>query len=42
MTEVEWEPDRAPLLGEHNRELYCEEMGLSARELSQLRAAGVV
>jgi crotonobetainyl-CoA:carnitine CoA-transferase CaiB-like acyl-CoA transferase len=42
MSEVAWASDRAPLLGEHNRELYCEEMGLSARELSHLRAAGVV
>jgi len=42
LSEVEWEPGRAPLLGEHNRELYCEEMGLSGRDLSQLRAAGVV
>src|SRR3990172_3377584 len=42
MSEVAWEPGRAPLLGEHNREVYREEMGLSARELSQLRAAGVV
>jgi crotonobetainyl-CoA:carnitine CoA-transferase CaiB-like acyl-CoA transferase len=42
MSEVEWEPGRAPLLGEHNREVYCEEMGLSGRELAHLRAAGVV
>ena len=42
MSEVAWASDRAPLLGEHNREVYCEEMGLSARELSYLRAAGVV
>ena len=42
MSEVAWEPGRAPLLGEHNREVYCEEMGLSGRELAQLRAAGVV
>jgi hypothetical protein len=39
---MEWGADRAPLLGEHNREMYCEEMGLSGRELSHLRAAGVV
>jgi len=42
MSEVAWEQRRAPLLGEHNREVYREEMGLSGRELSQLRAAGVV
>ena len=42
MSDVVWEAGRAPLLGEHNREVYCEELGLSARELARLRAAGVV
>jgi len=42
MSEVEWEAGRAPLLGEHNEELYCGEMGLSRGELVRLRAAGVV
>jgi len=32
----------APRLGEHNREVYCGELGLSAAELAVLRAAGVV
>ena len=32
----------APHLGEHNMEVYCGELGLSAEELAMLRAAGVV
>jgi crotonobetainyl-CoA:carnitine CoA-transferase CaiB-like acyl-CoA transferase len=42
MSNMEWRPGRAPLLGEHNEELYCEEVGLSKRDLSRLRAAAVV
>ena len=42
MSEVQWRAWRAPLLGEHNRELYCGELGLSAEGLARLRAAGVV
>ena len=42
MDEVHWRAGRAPLLGEHNRELYCGELGLGATELARLRAAGVV
>jgi len=42
MSNVEWRAGRAPLLGEHNREVFCDELGLGARELSRLRAAGVV
>ncbi|HLI80894.1 MAG TPA: CoA transferase [Candidatus Binataceae bacterium] len=33
---------RPPLIGEHNREIYCGEMGMSDRELSQLQAGGVI
>jgi crotonobetainyl-CoA:carnitine CoA-transferase CaiB-like acyl-CoA transferase len=40
--EVAWEDGRAPLLGEHNEDIYCEEMGLAARDLARLRAAGAV
>lgn len=33
---------RPPLLGEHNRQIYLEELGLSRQELEALRAAGVI
>ena len=33
---------RAPLLGEHNEELYIGELGMGADELAELRARGVV
>jgi len=42
MSSVEWHPGRAALLGEHSDEIYCEEMGISRRDLARLRAAGVV
>jgi len=42
MSGVEWRPGRAPLFGEHNEELYCDELGLSRRDLARLRAAGVL
>jgi crotonobetainyl-CoA:carnitine CoA-transferase CaiB-like acyl-CoA transferase len=33
---------RAPLIGEHNEEIYCEELGLSKDELDKLAREGVV
>ena len=42
MSEVGWSAGRAPLLGEHNAEVYCEEMGMSREDLLRLRAAGIV
>jgi crotonobetainyl-CoA:carnitine CoA-transferase CaiB-like acyl-CoA transferase len=42
MGEAPWTSGRAPLLGEHNGEVYGEELALSGRELSLLRAAGVL
>jgi crotonobetainyl-CoA:carnitine CoA-transferase CaiB-like acyl-CoA transferase len=37
-----WRSGRAPLLGEHNVDVYYGELGLSPRELARLAAAGVV
>jgi crotonobetainyl-CoA:carnitine CoA-transferase CaiB-like acyl-CoA transferase len=42
MSAVEWRAGRAPLLGEHNENLYCDEMGLSREDLARLRAVGVI
>lgn len=33
---------RAPLIGEHNQEVYCGELGLSLRDLAALKYAGVI
>jgi crotonobetainyl-CoA:carnitine CoA-transferase CaiB-like acyl-CoA transferase len=33
---------RAPLIGEHNREVYCGELGLSAAEFEKLKPEGVI
>ena len=42
MSAIGWPAAPAPLLGEHNTDIYCEEMGLSREDLVRLRAAGVV
>jgi CoA:oxalate CoA-transferase len=41
-SETPWQPGRAPLLGEHNDEVYREKLGLTALELSSLRERGVL
>jgi crotonobetainyl-CoA:carnitine CoA-transferase CaiB-like acyl-CoA transferase len=33
---------RAPLIGEHNREIYADELGISTEQLAALAAAGVI
>ena len=33
---------RAPLIGEHNEQVYIKELGLSAAELARLKGAGVI
>ena len=32
----------APLLGEHNKEIYCDELGMTSDDLVALRAEGVI
>lgn len=42
MEETPWQTGRAPLLGEHNVEVYGRYLGYQPRELVQLRGAGVI
>lgn len=42
MSASPWATRRAPLLGEHNRDVYCGELGLTVRSLTRLAAAGVI
>ncbi|TMB67944.1 MAG: hypothetical protein E6J43_07480 [Chloroflexi bacterium] len=42
MSGVDTSAGRAPLLGEHNEALYCDEIGFSPRDLGRLRAAEVI
>lgn len=37
-----WQVGRAPLLGEHNEQVFCGELGLPREELVRLRQAGIV
>jgi crotonobetainyl-CoA:carnitine CoA-transferase CaiB-like acyl-CoA transferase len=37
-----WQAARAPLLGEHNEEVYCGELELGREELVVLRASGII
>jgi CoA:oxalate CoA-transferase len=37
-----WRHGRAPLLGEHTRQIYGGRLGLSSAELGQLRGAGII
>ena len=42
LSDVPWREGRAPMLGEHNQEIFCAELGLSHPDLARLRAAGVI
>ena len=42
-SETPWRPQRrAPLIGEHNREIYAEELGYSAEDLTLLKGVGAI
>ena len=42
MSESHVAVDRSPLLGEHNAEIYAEWLGLTARDLEDLKAKDVI
>jgi crotonobetainyl-CoA:carnitine CoA-transferase CaiB-like acyl-CoA transferase len=42
LSKTPWAGTRAPLLGEHNEEVYCDGLGYSREDLSRLAAAGVI
>ena len=42
MDETPWQVTRAPLLGEHNEDVYCGDMGLSKEELVRLRERNII
>lgn len=42
MSAVEATPAAPPAIGEHNLEIFCDEMGMAPESLARLRAAGVV
>ena len=43
LPECPWSLRRtAPMLGQHNKEVYCEELGLSQGELVNLRQLGAI
>jgi crotonobetainyl-CoA:carnitine CoA-transferase CaiB-like acyl-CoA transferase len=37
-----WRQSRAPLLGEHNGEVYCDHLGYTSADLAHLRGTGVI
>jgi crotonobetainyl-CoA:carnitine CoA-transferase CaiB-like acyl-CoA transferase len=42
MTETGWKLNRAPLLGEHNQEIYCDWLGYTREEMTKLREVGII
>jgi CoA:oxalate CoA-transferase len=42
LSETPARPERAPLLGEHNEEIYCKELGMAKDEWAKLREEGVI
>jgi len=42
MGELPYKLKRAPLLGEHNAEVYCNRLGYSKSDLVKLREQGII
>jgi len=42
MDDLPWPAERAPLLGEHNEEIYCGRLGYAKEDLVKLSQAGVI
>ena len=43
LSETPWQANRAaPLLGEHNQEIYCGKLGLSEKEMAEMKSSGVI
>ena len=42
LRDTPWQHGRAPLLGEHNTEIYCERLGYNRETLAQLYRAGII
>ena len=42
MSATPWQMERAPLLGEHNEEIYCHRLGYTREDLVKLRGSGVI
>jgi len=42
MSETPWQVGRAPVLGEHNEEIYCGRLGYTKEDLVRLRERGIV
>jgi crotonobetainyl-CoA:carnitine CoA-transferase CaiB-like acyl-CoA transferase len=40
--DVQWKHGRAPLLGEHNSEILCEQLGYGRQAVARLRQLGVI
>jgi crotonobetainyl-CoA:carnitine CoA-transferase CaiB-like acyl-CoA transferase len=42
LTETPWTTDRAPLLGEHNEEIYVDRLGYNYKDLARMKESGVI
>jgi crotonobetainyl-CoA:carnitine CoA-transferase CaiB-like acyl-CoA transferase len=42
LSETPYKIERAPLLGEHNEEIYCQRLGYTKDDLVRMKGEGVV